>query len=761
MALASRHPSRLQVRPGRHPWLVLAALLLTCLAGTAMAADGVALEVAQIQTDANVTPRQVLRGEAGPWRSTSPSAIDVPARAEAVHWIRLRAQVPEAGDWMLWLDKVPLTEIVLLQPGTDDDWSSQSRQFFRPDVDDPPLGSGFRFLIHSEAAGAIELLLQVRTNMAVSMHAELLPRAAFDRADRIDALLLAAIYAGLVVLTLNGLALYVALRDRIHGAYVGFCASGLLLLAAGNGHAFGLPLLSALGWWRELGLLALANLTTAFALLLVRGFAALGGDAPRCDRSLRWGAWLLFLLAGICLLNVRRLIGDLQLASLVAWSVGTALALYAAMLAWRLRRPLSQPLLFVWLTLFSTALARGLVAFGWAPLGSVGLYGFQLAFAFTAFIISLALADQVMEFRKQRDKARLAMERADASLQREKVRLRLIETLQSGLRAAPRADIAWIALRRLLDALRPIVPQRRAAVAVFNYHGGDLLLTEPVEAKAHFDAVLGSRGGTLRGLCRTQNPIQLRLDAPDADAATGGDAASLLAIVPLPLPRPSWGVLLIEREPWQTFEAEELREAGAFAAMAINAADEARATLELAERGDRDTLTGALNRKAIETQLNRDVEVAHARRQSVAALLVGIDRFAMLGERYGHACGNDCLCSLAEAIRALLRGEDSLGRFGDERFLVSAPGLDADKARALADRIRAAASGLRVAVANGQCAFTVSVGVSTRAGAEQAGKNLLARVESALDTASQGRGNQTHLIAVTEQLSDPGTLPFA
>lgn len=753
MALALRPPN-LCVHPGRKWWCACAVLLLASVAGITMAAERIALEVAQMQTDATVTARQVLRGEAGHWHSTSPSAIDIPAGGEAVHWVRMRAQVPAAGDWVLRLEKVPLTEIVLLQANSEGDWTSQSRQFFRSDDDDAPLGSGFHFPIRSEAAGEIELLLQVRTNMAISMHAELLARTAFERSDRIEALLLAAIYAGLVVLTLNGLALYIALRDRIHGAYVGFCASGLLLLAAGNGHAFTLPLLSVLGWWRELGLLALTNLTTAFAMLLVRGFAALGGDAPRCDHSLRWGAWVLFLLAGVCLLNLSWLIDDLQIATLLASGFGAVLALYAAMLAWRLRRPLSQALLFVWLSLFSTALARGLVAFGWTPLGTLGMYGFQLVFAFAAFLISLALADRVLEFRKQRDRARLAMERADASLQREKVRLRLIEALQSGLRAAPHADIAWIALRRLLDALRLILPQRRSAVAVFNYRGVDLLLTEPVETKAHFEAVLGSRGGSLRGLCRIQNPIQLHLDALDTDATTRTGEASLLAVVPLPLPRPSWGVLLIEREPWQSFATEELREAGALAAMAINAADEARANLELAERSDRDPLTGALNRKAIETQLDRDVEVAHARRQNVAALLIGIDRFSELAERYGQACSNESLCSLAEAIRPLLRDEDSLGRFGDGRFLLIAPGLDASKARALADRIRIAASSLRVPVANGQCPFTVSVGASVRATVERTGQHLLARVESALETASQGRGNQTHLITVTELIDD-------
>src|SRR3546814_2046452 len=65
----------------------------------------------------------------------------------------------------------------------------------------------------------------------------------------------------------------------------------------------------------------------------------------------------------------------------------------------------------------------------------------------------------------------------------EKVRRRLLESLQAGLRAAPAADLAWIALRRMLDAVSQVVPQRRAAVAVFGYQGGDHLIVERSEER--------------------------------------------------------------------------------------------------------------------------------------------------------------------------------------------------------------------------------------------------------------------------------------
>src|SRR3546814_14456958 len=69
------------------------------------------------------------------------------------------------------------------------------------------------------------------------------------------------------------------------------------------------------------------------------------------------------------------------------------------------RSPLARPMLFIWLMVYLSALVRGLISIGWMPQNSVTLYGFQAGLAFAAFLLSLAMADQVMEFRKQRDRA--------------------------------------------------------------------------------------------------------------------------------------------------------------------------------------------------------------------------------------------------------------------------------------------------------------------------------------------------------------------
>lgn len=741
--------------------MVAASLLFGLMAPLSAASGDAVLEVGLIASDQPLTARQVLRGDAGPWQARDVSRLHFAGDPAMVYWLRIKATLPESTDdrWVLWFDRVMLTDLGLMQRDNNGDYVEVSRQFFRPDPDDPTFSSGFRFPIRAYGAQSLELLLQVRTNVAVNLRPMLMSEAQYQSRDRDSVILLSAMYAGLLVLAMTGLAMFIALRDRIHGAYVGFVATSFVLLLAVNGHAYALPVLNVLAYWRELGILALVNLLTAFTVMLARAFANAGRDAPRTDGAMQWLARLSLALALLCLLNLREFLPQLQTASVTLWLLSAVLVMTAAVQALRRRRPLARPMLFIWSMVYLSALVRGLISIGWMPQNSVTLYGFQAGLAFAAFLLSLAMADQVMEFRKQRDRARLAMEQSDARLQSEKVRRRLLESLQAGLRAAPAADLAWIALRRMLDAVSQVVPQRRAAVAIFGYQGGDHLIVEPVAAKEHFERLLSARGGAMKGLCRTNKPMQLRLDDPPE----GGEATehaehseAAYAIIPLPMPRPAWGVLVIERAAWEAFSQSELREASEFAAIAMQAADDARAAQELAAKTERDPLTGVLNRKAVETIVSRELETAQARRSPLAVLILGIDRFAQLAERHGPSVADDCLCAVAELLRQSLSVGDCVGRLNKEEFVLVLPGKTLEQARTVADKLRLGATDIRVPSALGLCQFTVGVGGTVRASAENKLTTLLDRAGKALVAARHRGINQTHMIAVdTTEVGDP------
>jgi len=132
----------------------------------------------------------------------------------------------------------------------------------------------------------------------------------------------------------------------------------------------------------------------------------------------------------------------------------------------------------------------------------------------------------------------------------------------------------------------------------------------------------------------------------------------------------------------------------------------ARAHVEAQHAATTDPLTGAWNRRSGEDALDR----AHG---AFALLMVDLDAFKRVNDEHGHAAGDAVLKRTAHAIRAAVRPDDRVVRWGGDEFVVVAPGVTADAAHALAARI--AASVAEAAAAEG---VRASVGVAVRDGHE-------------------------------------------
>ncbi len=142
-----------------------------------------------------------------------------------------------------------------------------------------------------------------------------------------------------------------------------------------------------------------------------------------------------------------------------------------------------------------------------------------------------------------------------------------------------------------------------------------------------------------------------------------------------------------------------------------------------------DSLTGLPNRRDIEEQLNIAVSSARRRGSALAVLLIDIDHFKSVNDSLGHQAGDAVLISTAETVRASLRLEDAVGRWGGEEFLAVLPDTDADGAIVLAERLRANVAGLR-SHPDLQHPMTVTIGVAawTSGGAD----DLIRRADAAL-----------------------------
>jgi diguanylate cyclase (GGDEF)-like protein len=121
-----------------------------------------------------------------------------------------------------------------------------------------------------------------------------------------------------------------------------------------------------------------------------------------------------------------------------------------------------------------------------------------------------------------------------------------------------------------------------------------------------------------------------------------------------------------------------------------------------------DPLTGVANRRSL--LIRADYELARHRRaqQSFALVMLDLDGFKQLNDRFGHAAGDDLLRDVAGALRRAMRGQDTVARFGGDEFCVLAPETDQRGTERLAAKVMQAVRDVSV----GMEAVAGSVGVA-------------------------------------------------
>jgi diguanylate cyclase len=126
-----------------------------------------------------------------------------------------------------------------------------------------------------------------------------------------------------------------------------------------------------------------------------------------------------------------------------------------------------------------------------------------------------------------------------------------------------------------------------------------------------------------------------------------------------------------------------------------------------------DELTGVLNRRALFT-IARKLCAQFARNgHSISLLMLDIDHFKSINDRFGHPVGDDVLCQFTKIARNLVREGDFIGRYGGEEFCILLPDTDLSEAMHLAERIRVHYTEIELATCNGDALHcTVSIGIA-------------------------------------------------
>jgi diguanylate cyclase (GGDEF)-like protein len=150
------------------------------------------------------------------------------------------------------------------------------------------------------------------------------------------------------------------------------------------------------------------------------------------------------------------------------------------------------------------------------------------------------------------------------------------------------------------------------------------------------------------------------------------------------------GTLVVRSDdPARIWSESEVQALLAIAHQVWEAVSQARLFAEKERQSLTDTLTGCLNRRGFDLQLESDLQVATETNQPLSLVIVDIDHFKRVNDTYGHAAGDQALRALTTALREEINGRATVSRFGGEEFALILPQREIEEASALAERVRA------------------------------------------------------------------------
>lgn len=159
--------------------------------------------------------------------------------------------------------------------------------------------------------------------------------------------------------------------------------------------------------------------------------------------------------------------------------------------------------------------------------------------------------------------------------------------------------------------------------------------------------------------------------------------------------------------------------------------------LELERLSVTDKLTGLFNRLKLDVVLNAEIERASRFSQSLSIILIDVDYFKQVNDRYGHPVGDQVLQEFADILARTTRKVDTVGRWGGEEFLVICPNTDIAGASQLSRHLRVAVEAHTFPVVG---SVTASFGVSGFESNDHA-NDIVARADEALYAAKQNGRN--------------------
>ncbi|BEV14370.1 sensor domain-containing diguanylate cyclase [Herbaspirillum sp. DW155] len=154
-----------------------------------------------------------------------------------------------------------------------------------------------------------------------------------------------------------------------------------------------------------------------------------------------------------------------------------------------------------------------------------------------------------------------------------------------------------------------------------------------------------------------------------------------------------------------------------------------------------DKLTGLANRMKLDEALESEITRARRYEKKLSLILLDVDHFKEVNDKFGHSAGDAVLVRIAEILRANVRATDIVGRWGGEEFLLILPECDVEAASCMAEKLRLIVERHRFAFVDTRtCSFGVAAYQSG-----QDGTTLLSLADSALYRAKNSGRNRVEI----------------
>lgn len=166
-----------------------------------------------------------------------------------------------------------------------------------------------------------------------------------------------------------------------------------------------------------------------------------------------------------------------------------------------------------------------------------------------------------------------------------------------------------------------------------------------------------------------------------------------------------------------------------------------------------DPLTGLFNRRQFDQLVTMELSRAARQAAPVSLLMVDLDHFKFINDRYGHPLGDEVIRHAANLLRNHTRTGDSVARLGGEEFLLLLPDTGQAQARTIAEKIRMLLEDTPLPLKDGLLYLTASFGIaSLQAGMPGTYEALYAAADKALYRAKASGRNRVEAIEVGAQM---------